>query len=1367
MAAVWEVTDTASTADAHIALKRMTERADPTETANATELFEREFHVLSQLTHPRVVAVYDYGRDDEGPYYTMELLDGGDQQALAPVPWRQACALARDVCSVLALLHSRRLVYRDMSPRNVRCTAEGMAKLMDFGAMTSMGITRQLVGTPSFCSPEALEARMLDGRTDLFSFGATLYYALLKQRAYSARDFRQLREAWQVRPVPPSQLVPEIPRALDNLVLELIQLEPAARPASAAEVMERLSAIAKLPNDEQLRVSRAYLATPSLVGREVELRRIRRRLRIRSRGRGHAVLLHGPPGMGRSRLLEAAVLEAKLSGGVVLRAEAGDGEFGPYGAARVMCTQLLDALPEQATLAAEPTRELLELVVPALNPERTPPSVAELTGPEQRPRIQAALRQWLCELSRAQPLTIAVDEVERIDEPSAALLALCCMEIADHALVLICTTATELDAPSAAVALLRDRSRRLELRPLSEPQTRALLASIFGDTPNLPLVAQHLHALAAGNPRDVMRLAQHLVEHDVIRYAAGAWSLPDRVDPGQLPSSMVQERVTRIAALGRNARFLATAMALQPRQPFSHQDCAIVVREAGGERPRMDIEQLVAAQVLKPIGTRYVLAEDGWIAPLLRELDSEHMRCVHLALARLFEHKGLSILAAGHLLHAGEHARGLDVLVAGHRAFLASTTPVPLDLTTLAGNWRSTYELALSLCKRLDRPRLDFHHICSSLASRTSIAGGLNPSVQGYLSEWLQQLAHDAGLDLYAALDPEMPLMAKLGATLQATRARHDQTPEHERGLDPLAALPALAQAEMQLGTAAIAAYDTDFLASRPSLSPFMILSPALVVTEKLLQAMLLSHTGRDEQGLQLYREVLERIAAPDRATFDAGLVRFMRCGMAYAIGLTQATLGLASALEYAAQLESDIIGIHLAPRLRMLHSLWQCDLEAASAHEQRVKLLELQGNPLQGLNHTDVTSRLLANTHCEDLTRIKRSIDELEAFAAIYPGWAAVLGYARAEFARIRGDAAAACRETELVLQQALPGQHRIWPAAAALHVRLLAELDQLDKAEQFAGQALQAATSFSLVASAWPLRMQTAIARARAGQTRAAADADAIIAELEALGVTGLLLGLAHEARARVALHLCDQQGFHQYAAQCARCFHAGVHPALSAKYQRLLLESRYVFKGERPPTAPPLSLLDASSPSNDIESVMSSYLDPTDRAQVALELLMQRSRASEGFLFSIEGGALRPIAKLAQHDLPQNIRQLAHSFVASELVLPVSAAASAVSAQSARDDRTRMMPTGADEGSTALQSAPASPSLGSKWTGHLGRRYRPILLSHSADGDLVVTGIAVLVTGPDRPFVHPDRQLTRELSKLALASKPCALSEVRSPP
>ncbi|HKU42193.1 MAG TPA: serine/threonine-protein kinase, partial [Polyangiales bacterium] len=154
-----------------VALKRLRAQDDPALQQRVVELFEREFHTLSQLEHPNIVTVHDYGIDAEGPYYTMELVEGGDLQQLAPLPWRKVCAIARDVCSALSLLHSRRLVHRDISPRNVRCDHEGRAKLLDFGALAPFGANKFLVGTPACCAPESVNLQPLDGRADLYGLG--------------------------------------------------------------------------------------------------------------------------------------------------------------------------------------------------------------------------------------------------------------------------------------------------------------------------------------------------------------------------------------------------------------------------------------------------------------------------------------------------------------------------------------------------------------------------------------------------------------------------------------------------------------------------------------------------------------------------------------------------------------------------------------------------------------------------------------------------------------------------------------------------------------------------------------------------------------------------------------------------------------------------------------------------------------------------------------------------------------------------------------------------------------------------------------------------------------------------------------------
>lgn len=346
-----------------LALKLLQLRRSGSASVSAA-LFEREYHTLCQLAHPRIIEVFDYGMEQGRAFYTMELLDGQDLQSLGVVPWARACELLRDVASSLAIIHSRRMVHRDVSTRNVRCTSDGRAKLFDFGAMVPMGTVRHLVGTPPYLAPEAVEMQGLDGRSDLYALGALAYVILTGYHAYEARTFESLQAIWRTEPLLPSQYGVEVPQALDQLVMELLQLERSARPSIAAEVMERLSGIAGLPLVELPAVKRSYLVTPNLVGRDAPVREARKVLgSVTTTNRGAAVLLEGDAGVGRTRCLDACLLEARLLGALVLRADGSDSaERGEYGVLRALCEQIQRADPNAAERVYERRSEGLRFL---------------------------------------------------------------------------------------------------------------------------------------------------------------------------------------------------------------------------------------------------------------------------------------------------------------------------------------------------------------------------------------------------------------------------------------------------------------------------------------------------------------------------------------------------------------------------------------------------------------------------------------------------------------------------------------------------------------------------------------------------------------------------------------------------------------------------------------------------------------------------------------------------------------------------------------------------------------------------------------------------------------------------------------------
>jgi hypothetical protein len=1308
MAAVYEVTDL-HTGRAR-ALKRLDRQSDPKKQQSAAQLFEREFHTLCQLAHPRVVQVHDYAVDDDGPYYTMELLDGGDLQQLAPVPWRKACAIARDVCSALSLLHSRRAVHRDVSPRNVRCGQDGSAKLIDFGAMAPMGPSKIVMGTPPCCAPEIVHMQSLDARTDLYALGATLYYTLVGRHAYPARNFSGLAEIWLAAIPRPSQLVSDIPEALDALVLDLLRLDPDARPSSAAEVMQRLSAIDGCALDEGLLVAQAYLSTPTLVGREKDLFRVRSKIKRAMQGRGGAVAIRGSSGVGRSRLLDACVLEATLLGATVMRTDADRALAGDYGVLRMFARELLQTMPDAALAAAQSKLALLAHAVPellSLAPEVTPQAMA----PDLlRSQLQPALREWLFTLSQRRPLVMAIDDFQRIDEPSATLFALLALDVRQHAIALIVSIETGAAAVSAAVCkLFIEGSSNVTLGQLTASDTELLLRSLFGDTPHVDVLAHRLYGLAAGNPRDVMRLAQHLVDAGLVRYRAGAWTLPSQLNEADLPPNIRQAQRARIETLGRSARELASALALCPDLSFSLEECGRLSGHGGDCSAELD--ELLKAEVAREVQNEVALAKQAWGSVLRATLGPEEQSRLHARLAEVLAARQNQPFRVGqHLLLAGEQDRGLDILVADASVSQENTAQNEelffRYVQSLPADWLSVFTEAIRLCDERGRPP---GHQFSLLSRLAGIVAMLAIDDKLHMQQLLDYLKRYSGLEAWAALDANMEPMPRLVKAFEQTQARYDQAPEHERVLAPVAAIRHLARA--LISTTALAAMSLEIRDVRglPSLAPLVPLSPALGVIDLLIQGMCARYTARFERGLVFYKQLLARVAQPDRAGLDASHSGYLCKGVMNGVGMIEAGLGLASCLDYAQQLEQDPTHCKNALQIRMLYELWQGNIVEAERYRRDVDRVRIQNSAKHWFEGSHLLWEITAYALSEDLTRIKHAIEEVAPLQLRYPAWVPVARYAAAQYERIRGDYGSALAEVEAGLAITSPTDHQTWIHLATTHLQVLAGLDRgadaLELGQRYLAQAEQAELGYAREY----LRMTLAVIQAKQGLREAAlASADGVLAAFSALGVTGLNLGLAYEARARVALVLDERADFAHYAAQCREVFCGRKNRALTAKYERLMHDAKRV--GAHAPEGG-FSVPSTVLTSITITSALRTCRSATERAAVALTLLKEQSGAEAGFLFSVDETGPRCIASSGGLVPSDTVIAMVRTFLALELE---------------------------EADTTATESEPGSSATA--WVGADGEKYRTVLLSHQVDGAHVITGVAVLVTSLGRPFVFP---------------------------
>ncbi len=227
----------------------------PTRTADEdVRRFLREARAVSSVRHPNVVAVYEAGIFRGVPYLAMELVRGGSAEDLlaagGPLPWPQATRLAADACRGLAAAHAAGLVHRDIKPANLMIDG-GAAKLADFGLVKHVGdgplsqtSGRHVLGTPDYMSPEQCRSEALDGRSDVYSLGATYFALLTGGTPYSAEGAMGVMFAHCSGPVPdPRRGNPALPRACAAIVRRAMAKEPSRRYPTAGAMLSDLDAL--------------------------------------------------------------------------------------------------------------------------------------------------------------------------------------------------------------------------------------------------------------------------------------------------------------------------------------------------------------------------------------------------------------------------------------------------------------------------------------------------------------------------------------------------------------------------------------------------------------------------------------------------------------------------------------------------------------------------------------------------------------------------------------------------------------------------------------------------------------------------------------------------------------------------------------------------------------------------------------------------------------------------------------------------------------------------------------------------------------------------------------------------------------------
>jgi len=226
------------------------------------ERFQNELKFARKISHRNVCRMYDLNKEEGSYYITMEYIEGEDLKSsirrMGPLGAGKAISIARQVCEGLAEAHRLGVVHRDLKPQNIMIDKEGNARIMDFGIARSLkakGITGAgvMIGTPEYMSPEQVEGKDVDQRSDIYSLGVILYEMVTGQVPFEGdTPFTIGVKHKSEIPKDPKELNAQIPEDLSRVILRCLEKDKEKRYQNAGEVRSELSRIEEgIPTTER------------------------------------------------------------------------------------------------------------------------------------------------------------------------------------------------------------------------------------------------------------------------------------------------------------------------------------------------------------------------------------------------------------------------------------------------------------------------------------------------------------------------------------------------------------------------------------------------------------------------------------------------------------------------------------------------------------------------------------------------------------------------------------------------------------------------------------------------------------------------------------------------------------------------------------------------------------------------------------------------------------------------------------------------------------------------------------------------------------------------------------------------------------
>jgi len=676
MGTLYRVSDEAKKGDVVVALKTVSLEEQATEMSE--ERFQREFQLLTQLRHPNLVSVHEYGVTAEGElYFTMEWVQGGDLNPdKRPLEPGATIPTMVQICRALAYLHARGVIHGDLKPHNVLLAGYSgeRVKLVDFGLALEVrsAEARARYYTPGYSAPEVKQLRPADHRMDLYSLGA-MWYALLvgeppifmpgpgKERLIRFA----LEEALQAQS--------QIPIALGEVIARLMATAPDDRYSSANQVIEAVNEVTGSTYELETRETvSSYALRTRFVNRETEIEVLRTAWGRAKNSNGGLTVISGESGVGKTRLLEELELQAELEGARVVWGqcvERGGSAYRPWREVLRVLLRYVEGADE-AELDLQRVGPVLAAILPELWEREymaglEPP--AELDPQAAQRRLQDGIVRALRAAARLRPTVVMIEDAQWADEATLELL-LHLARVPGSAGLLTCITyrSEEVEAQHPLTRLRGEGVQHVKVEQLTPKVTTDLARSMLG-LEELPLLlTERLQQTTGGNALFVQELIRSLAaEEEVLRRTVEGWQVDgEALKEARLPESIQQVVERRLGQLSPETRQVLLWAAVVG-MVFWEEAAAEVgqvtrARVRAGLREGLEQELIVVRDESSLVGEREYLFNNPTVREVVLESvpPQERQGCHGRAAAWLMgrsedeveEHLGL---IAGHLEEAG------------------------------------------------------------------------------------------------------------------------------------------------------------------------------------------------------------------------------------------------------------------------------------------------------------------------------------------------------------------------------------------------------------------------------------------------------------------------------------------------------------------------------------------------------------------------------------------------------------------------------------------------------------------------------------------------------------------------------------------